>query len=67
MDFNVFEGITVEGINRITISKGKIVYQNNKAQVEEGVGEYVKRPAHAPYFDALRRSVAINKPQAVRR
>lgn len=67
VDFNVFEGTKVEGINRITISKGKVVYKEGKPQVEEGSGEYVRRPPYAPYFDALRQQVKINRPQPVKR
>lgn len=67
LDFNVFEGRTVTGINRITIAQGKVVYKDGKPDVTEGAGRFIQRPAFAPYFDALRQEVKINQPQAVRR
>ena len=67
VDFNVFEGRTVEGINRVTIANGKVVYEDDKSKAEEGAGSFIKRPAFAPYFDSLRQLVKVSQPQAVNR
>lgn len=67
VDFNVFEGTKVTGINRVTISQGKVVYKDGKANTVEGSGRYINRPPFSPYFAALRRSVKHNKPRAVSR
>ncbi len=40
IDTNIFEGMTVKGINTTTISQGKIVYQDGEVRTERGVGRY---------------------------
>ncbi|WKY04317.1 hypothetical protein Q1695_005374 [Nippostrongylus brasiliensis] len=40
-DFNIFEGITAHGVAEVTISRGKIVWRDNKLDVEAGAGRFV--------------------------
>jgi len=42
-DFNLFEGMMVRGINRMTISRGEIVFEDGKLSAPEGRGEYLRR------------------------
>src|SRR3546814_2135633 len=44
VDFNIFEGMTVRGVNTVTISQGKVVYQDGDIRTEKGAGRYVDRP-----------------------
>ena len=67
VDFNIFEGMTVKGINTVTLSQGKIVYQDGDIRTERGVGRYVERPTFAPYYDAVERNAAVHAPTAVDR
>lgn len=67
VDFNIFEGMTVKGINTVTISQGKVVYQDGDVRTERGVGRYVDRPTFAPYYDAVNRQRAAHAPTAVNR
>lgn len=67
VDFNIFEGMTVEGCASHTISAGKVVYANGELRVERGAGRYVDRPAFAPYYDALKKQSELAKPSAVQR
>jgi len=67
IDFNIFEGRTVTGIPTHTLSRGKIVWANGVLDAVRGAGQYVKRPAFNPMFDALRRQSEVNKPTAVDR
>ena len=67
VDFNIFEGMTVKGINTITISQGKVVYQDGDVRTERGAGRYVDRPTFAPYYDAVNRKRAAHAPTAVNR
>ena len=67
VDYNIFEGMTVTGCASHTISQGRIVYQNGKLDVERGAGRYIKRPAFASYYDALKRRAELAEPVAVER
>ena len=65
VDFNIFEGMTVKGCASHTISNGKLVYADGELTVEKGAGNYVSRPPHAPFYDAVKKQVELNEPQAV--
>ena len=67
IDTNIFEGMTVKGINTTTISQGKIVYQDGDVRTERGVGRYIDRPVFAPYYAAMERQREANVPSAVDR
>ncbi|MCG8593204.1 MAG: amidohydrolase family protein, partial [Kiloniellales bacterium] len=67
IDFNIFEGMTVKGINTVTISQGKVVYQDGEVRTEKGKGRYVNRPVFAPYYDAVNRKAEVHAPTAVDR
>jgi len=66
-DFNIFEGMTVQGQPTHTLSRGKIVYANGDLRAERGAGQYVKRPAFGAQFDALARKAALAAPTPVKR
>ncbi|HZN80211.1 MAG TPA: amidohydrolase family protein, partial [Mycobacterium sp.] len=67
VDVNIFEGMTVQGCASHTVSGGKLVYANGDLRVERGAGRYVKRPAFAPYYDAVRKQLELSAPRPVRR
>ncbi|HWI12189.1 MAG TPA: amidohydrolase family protein, partial [Burkholderiaceae bacterium] len=65
--YNVFEGRQVQGLAKVTLSRGKIVWMDGELRAERGAGRYVKRPAFTPLFDALKRQSALHAPHAVAR
>jgi dihydropyrimidinase len=65
--YNVFEGRTVQGVAKVTLSQGKIVWIDGDLRTERGAGRYVNRPAFAPMFDALKRQAGLHAPHAVAR
>ncbi len=67
VDFNIFEGMTVQGCASHTVSGGKLVYANGDLRVERGAGRYIERPAFAPYYDAVRKQLELSAPRPVRR
>jgi dihydropyrimidinase len=67
MDFNLYEGMTVTGIARNTISQGKVVWDGKDLQVEKGVGRYVDRPTFAPVFEAVKTAKALREPRKGRK
>jgi len=67
VDFNIFEGMTVQGSASHTLSQGKLVYVDGDLRVERGAGRYVKRPPFAPYYDAIKKRTELQTPRPVKR
>ncbi len=67
IDTNIFEGMTVKGINVTTVSQGKVVYHDGDVRSVRGAGRYIDRPTFAPYYAAMERQREANKPTAVDR
>ena len=67
VDYNIFEGMTVNGCASHTISRGKVVWADGQLDVERGAGRYVDRPPFADYYDALRIQRDLAEPVAVDR
>ena len=67
IDFNIFEGRTVRGVNIATIARGAIAYLDGDVRAVRGAGRYVDRPAFAPYYEAMRKIRQRGKPASVER
>jgi dihydropyrimidinase len=67
IDFNIFEGMTVKGVNTHTLSQGRVVWADGQLDMERGSGRYIDRPAFAPYYAAMERRGEILAPTAVDR
>ena len=67
IDFNIFEGMELTGINVATISQGLVVYKNGDVRTERGVGRYVERPCFAPYYSAVEKRSSAIAPTSVER
>ena len=67
VDFNIFEGIEVEGVNTITLSRGKVVYRDGELRTVKGAGRYIDRPPFPEYYTALRQKAALEAPKPVMR
>ncbi|MFA5120399.1 dihydropyrimidinase [Zavarzinia sp.] len=67
IDFNIFEGMTVKGINTTTIANGKVVYHDGEVRTVKGAGRYVDRPTFPSYYDAVKRVAEAHAPTAVSR
>jgi len=52
VDFNVFEGMQVQGLARSTISQGKLVWHDGDLRAIRGAGRYISRPCFSPVFNA---------------
>jgi dihydropyrimidinase len=50
---NIFEGQEVTGCADVTVSGGRIVWQDGKLNVEQGKSRYVPRTAFAAAFEGL--------------
>ncbi|MCY2955569.1 MAG: dihydropyrimidinase [Planctomycetota bacterium] len=67
IDSNIYEGMTVIGNAAVTLSRGKVLWQNGKLTTEPGYGRYVNRPCNAPYWAAQTLRNAQHNPVAVQR
>jgi dihydropyrimidinase len=48
IDYNVFEGFTVTGLPRYTLSRGTVLWGPNGGQPQPGHGQHVLRPVNPP-------------------
>ncbi|KHJ76504.1 hypothetical protein OESDEN_23876 [Oesophagostomum dentatum] len=48
IEYNIYEGMEVHGVPEITISRGKVVWMNNKLQTTQGAGKFVPLPTFSP-------------------
>jgi len=55
VDFNIFEGMKVKGVNKLTMTNGRIVYENGKFtdQLKNGAGNFVARKPFGFAFERL--------------
>ena len=67
VDFNIFEGMELTGINVATVSQGKVVYKDGDVRTDRGVGRYVDRPCFAPYYAAVEKRSSATAPTSVDR
>lgn len=65
IDFNIFEGMSVKGIPTCTISNGEVAWKEGELLAQAGDGNYIDRPAYAPYYDALTTTASVSQPKAV--
>ena len=45
VDYNIYEGMTVTGVARRTISGGRVVWDDGDLRATRGAGRYIERPA----------------------
>lgn len=67
IDFNIFEGMQVQGLATHTISAGELKYKDGELRVQKGAGNYIKRPAFQPMFHALEKIARAQQPKPVTR
>ena len=67
IDFNIYEGMTVLGNAAVTLSRGKVLWQNDTLSTERGYGKYVNRPCNAPFWESQKLRNAQSAPTRVER
>jgi dihydropyrimidinase len=67
VDYNIFEGRTVQGIAAATVSQGKLVYAKGDLRTTRGAGRYLKREPFGANFEAVKRRADTLAPTAVAR
>jgi dihydropyrimidinase len=67
IDYNVFEGKTVKGLPRYTLSRGEVVVVENEMKTKEGHGKFVAREPFQAVNAALSKWKEITAPRKVER
>ena len=65
VDFNIYEGMEVQGLARHTISNGKLVWTDGDLRTVRGAGRYVNRPCFTPATRAIATRNAAMRPVGV--
>jgi dihydropyrimidinase len=65
IDFNIYEGMVVQGVAAVTLSRGSIVWKDGQLRTVRGAGRYVNRPCHAPYWSSQRLRNSAASPSSV--
>ena len=67
IDFNIYEGMEVTGNAAVTLSRGRVVWQDGELRTEKGTGKHVDRPCFAEYFSAQNKRNELAEPSPVER
>jgi len=67
IDYNVFEGKTVKGLPRFTLSRGHVAVTEGAMSSREGHGKFVARPPMGPVSKALSAWKDLTAPRPVQR
>jgi len=55
VDYNIFEGRTVQGIATHTFTRGHLAWINGDLRARRGYGRYLPRPVNGSYYEAVRK------------
>jgi dihydropyrimidinase len=67
IDFNIYEGMELTGNAAVTLSRGRVVWENDQLKTERGTGKYIKRKPFAHFWDAQNKRNALAVPTRVDR
>ncbi|KAG5857093.1 hypothetical protein ANANG_G00014910 [Anguilla anguilla] len=68
VDYNIFEGMVCHGVPVVTISGGKVVYQDGVLKATPGEGRFIARPPFSEFvYNRLKQRDEVGKPTAVKR
>ncbi|XP_016095707.1 dihydropyrimidinase [Sinocyclocheilus grahami] len=66
VDYNIFEGMLCHGLPVVTISRGKVVYENGQLFTNPGAGRYIPRKPFAEFvYKRINQREKVGKPSAV--
>ncbi|XP_041962101.1 dihydropyrimidinase [Alosa sapidissima] len=68
VDYNIFEGMVCHGVPVVTISRGKVVYENGKVLASPGEGRFIPRKPFAEFvYKRVNQREEVGTPLAVSR
>jgi dihydropyrimidinase len=64
IDFNIYEGMECTGIPVVTLSQGRVVWEDGELKTIRGAGRYIPRPCYPTYWhnQMLRNELAEQTP-----
>ncbi|KAI2654958.1 Dihydropyrimidinase [Labeo rohita] len=66
VDYNIFEGMLCHGCPEVTISRGKVVYENCQLFTKPGAGQYIPRKPFSEFvYKRINQREKVGKPSAV--
>ncbi|XP_026150017.1 dihydropyrimidinase isoform X2 [Mastacembelus armatus] len=66
VDYNIFEGMECHGVPVITISRGKVVYEEGRLNVSPGHGRFIHRTPFSEFvYKRIKQREQVGKPTAV--
>ncbi|XP_053344290.1 dihydropyrimidinase [Clarias gariepinus] len=68
VDSNIFEGMECHGVPLVTISGGRVVYENGRVLAQPGTGRFIPRKPYSDFvYKRIRQRDEVGKPSAVAR
>ncbi|XP_063055024.1 dihydropyrimidinase [Engraulis encrasicolus] len=68
VNYNIFEGMVCHGVPVVTISRGKVVYENGKVLAKPGEGRFIPRKPFAEFvYKRVNQRQEVGVPSAVSR
>jgi len=67
IDFNIYEGMETIGSAAVTLSRGRVLWQDGELRTERGTGRYVNRPCFSEFWSAQQTRNVRSTPTAVDR
>ncbi|XP_057690878.1 dihydropyrimidinase isoform X2 [Corythoichthys intestinalis] len=66
VDYNIFEGMECHGVAVITISRGKVVYEDGQLKTTPGSGRFIHREPFSEYvYKRIKQRDEVGQPTAV--
>ncbi|MED6277756.1 hypothetical protein CHARACLAT_016651 [Characodon lateralis] len=66
VDYNIFEGMECHGVPIITVSRGKVVYEDGQLQVSPGEGRFIHRVPFSEFvYKRIKQRDQVGRPTAV--
>ncbi len=67
IDFNIYEGMTTIGNAAVTLSRGRVLWENDQLKTEAGTGKHVDRPCFSAFWESQEKRNALTQPTKVER
>jgi len=63
VDYNIFEGMECHGVPVVTISRGKVVYEDGQLKVSAGHGRFIHRKPFSEFvYKRIRQRDKVSQP-----